>query len=189
MKTHILAATALTLVASAAAAQSEMPANQSGSAWYTGAQSELQRRRLAVEPNTHRAKNVILFVADGNGIATNYVIRVYAGQQDGELGEDHVLPYEAWTNVALVKTYNTNAQTPDSAPTAGALNSGVKQVFNTLNLDPEKGVHEDCKSEEGARLETFAEIVTGLDKSVGIVTTGAPDPRDAGRCLRKDSKP
>ena len=50
-------------------------------------------------------------------------------------GEEHILPAEDMPNLALSKTYNTNAQTPDSAGTATALNSGVKTRSGILGLN------------------------------------------------------
>jgi alkaline phosphatase len=142
---------------------------QQDSQWFTNADALLQEM-IQRTPNTNRAKNVILFIGDGNGVGTNYATRLYMGQQNGMLGEEYVLPYEAFPNLALVKTYNINAQTPDSAPTAGAMNTGVKQVFNTINLN-ENAVHEDCASEAGNQLKTFSEIVSEDGKAVGVVTT------------------
>ncbi|WP_375686980.1 alkaline phosphatase [Pseudooceanicola sp. LIPI14-2-Ac024] len=153
--------------ASVATAQ-ELP--QAGSAWFTAGQEAIQAI-IDREMNTNRARNVILLVADGNGVGTNYATRLFAGQQAGGLGEDHVLPYETPDfHSALVKTYNINAQTPDSAPTAGAMNTGVKQRFNLINLG-ENAIHDDCSTVAGNELTTFAEIVTGMDKSVGVVST------------------
>ncbi|MAS08277.1 MAG: alkaline phosphatase [Ahrensia sp.] len=166
MKTTVTAALVATLSASAAFAQ-DLP--QAGSDWYTSAQAVIQEK-LAAQPITKKAKNVILFVADGNGVGTNYAIRLFDGQSKGMLGSENVLPYETYPYTALIKTYNINAQTPDSAPTAGSMNTGVKQIFNTINLS-EAGVNKDCASEEGNKLTTFSEIVTGMGKSVGIVST------------------
>lgn len=165
------AAIALALAAgSAATAQTAaQTVAQADSAWFTDAKAVIDAR-LAAQPIAKRAKNVILFIADGMGVGTNYAVRVFDGQQKGMLGEENVLPYEAFPNVALVKTYNINAQTPDSAPTAGAMNTGVKQRFNLINLG-ENAITKDCGTEAGNQLTTFAEIVSGMDKSVGIVST------------------
>ncbi|WP_116085021.1 alkaline phosphatase [Tropicimonas sp. IMCC34011] len=161
-----LTAMATVLAATAAGAQ-DLP--QADSQWYTDAQGVLNDM-IERQQNTNRALNVILFVADGNGVGTNYATRIFAGQAEGKLGEEHVLPYETYPNLALAKTYNINAQTPDSAPTAGAMNTGVKQVFNTINLS-EEGIHDQCESEEGNKLTTFAELASDAGKSVGIVTS------------------
>jgi len=167
MKTTVTAALLAALSASAAFAQ-DLP--QASSEWYSDGASALEAT-LARTPNTNRAKNVILLIADGNGVGTNYATRLFVGQEEGGLGEDYVLPYETPDFYsALVKTYNINAQTPDSAPTAGSMNTGVKQRFNLINLG-ENAIHDDCGTVEGNELALFSEIVTGMDKSVGIVST------------------
>ncbi|MEF2073968.1 alkaline phosphatase [Consotaella aegiceratis] len=142
---------------------------QQDSQWYKDAQTKIQEM-VARQPNTNRAKNVILLIADGMGIGTNYAIRLYDGQQKGMMGEENVLPYEAFPNLALVKTYNINAQTPDSAPTAGSMNTGVKQQFNLINLN-ENARWDDCSTVAGNELTTFAEMMSEEGKSVGVVTT------------------
>ena len=167
MKKSAIAALMLALSSSASLAQDALP--QAGSQWFADGQALIEQM-VARQPITTRAKNVILLVADGNGVGTNYAIRLFDGQQKGMMGEENVLPFEAFPNLALVKTYNINAQTPDSAPTAGAMNTGVKQRFNLINLG-ENAIHDDCSTEEGNKLTTFAEVVSGAGKSVGVVST------------------
>ena len=167
MRRIIATALAAGLAGPVALAQETLP--QAGSGWYTDAQA-LIAKNLARQANTNQAKNVILLVADGNGITTNYATRIYAGQQAGKLGEEHVLPYEAFPYLALAKTYNTNAQTPDSAPTAAAMNTGVKSRFRTINVT-DQATASDCSTWDGDQLALFSEIATGMNKSVGIVST------------------
>ncbi|SFV34683.1 alkaline phosphatase [Devosia crocina] len=155
---------AVALCASTAMAQ-DLP--QANSEYFTAAQ-ELLAERIAAENNTRPAKNVILFVADGMGVGTNYGIRLFEGQQQGMLGEEHNLPHDLFRHSALIKTYNINAQTPDSAPTAGAMNTGAKQVFNTINLD-ETAVFDDCSSEQPLAL--FSEMMSDAGRSVGFVAS------------------
>ena len=162
-----LSASIAALTATGALAQ-DLP--QASSEWFTAGQTTIQEI-INRQMNTNPATNVILMVADGNGVGTNYATRLFVGQSEGGLGEDHVLPYETTAfHSALVKTYNINAQTPDSAPTAGAMNTGVKQRFNLINLG-ENAIHDDCSTVAGNELTTFAEIVTGMAKSVGILST------------------
>ena len=163
-----LTASVLALTAGSAMAQDDLP--QASSDWFTAGRETVQAI-IDRQTNTNPATNVILMVADGNGVGTNYAVRLFVGQEAGGLGDDHVLPYEGpeWSS-ALVKTYNINAQTPDSAPTAGAMNTGVKQRFNLINLG-EDAIFEDCATVEGNELTTLAEIVAPMGKSVGIVTT------------------
>lgn len=160
----------LAIVAALAAAPAfAQDVSQADSPWFTDAQDTLQQM-LDRQPILGQAKNVILLVSDGNGVGTNYATRLFAGQEEGMLGEEYVLSYEAFPYLALTKTYNINAQTPDSAPTAGAMNTGVKQEFNVINLS-EAATVEDCSTVEGNELTTFAEMVDEMGKSVGAVST------------------
>jgi alkaline phosphatase len=117
-----------------------------------------------------RAKNVILFVGDGMGIATITAARIYDGQKRGETGEENVLSFEHFPNVALVKTYNTNAQVPDSAGTATAMHSGIKTRIGVLGIGPdaEKGV---CKDALAHPLPLLGEEVKQRGLALGIVTS------------------
>ncbi|WBU57200.1 alkaline phosphatase [Paracoccus sediminicola] len=153
--------------ASTALAQIEI--RQQDDQWFSDAQSRIAELE-AVQPNTGKAKNVILFIADGNGVGTNYATRLFVGQQDGGNGEGHVLPQEEFPNLALVKTYTTNGQTPDSAPTASAMNSGIKSRNGTINVG-DAGGYDNCEGAANAGLTTFSEMVSDMGKSVGIVST------------------
>jgi alkaline phosphatase len=166
--------------------------------WFGEGRAEVQRRaRLLDAPNKNRAKNVILFIADGNGASSNYATRLFAGQnarppfagdrpgrpEQSELlpllptasqrnhGDEHVLPHELFPHFAMSKTYNTNAQTPDSAGTASALNTGVKCKSGVLGVSEglRRGHCEDLPTHSA---ETFAEAVkTHQQKRVGVVST------------------
>ncbi|HEY8386170.1 MAG TPA: alkaline phosphatase, partial [Porticoccaceae bacterium] len=75
--------------------------------WREQGEAALQTA-LAVQPNTRKAKNVILFIGDGNGITSVTATRIFDGQSRGASGEENVLSYERFPHVALSKTYNTN---------------------------------------------------------------------------------
>lgn len=109
LSNRFTAAAAITVL-SGGAAMAEAGKDASGNAWFKSGQATLQEV-LARQPITGKAKNVILFVADGNSVSTNYATRVYKGQQDGGYGDETVLAKEALPYLALAKTYNTNAQT------------------------------------------------------------------------------
>jgi alkaline phosphatase len=117
-----------------------------------------------------RAKNVILFIGDGMGISTITAARIYEAQKRGETGEENSLSFERFPNVALVKTYNTNAQVPDSAGTATAMHSGKKTRIGVLGIGPEaeKGV---CKDALAHPLPLLGEEVKKRGLALGIVTT------------------
>lgn len=128
------------------------------------------KERRAKPPEEPRAKNVILFIGDGMGIATITAARIYDGQKRGETGEENQLSFEKFPNVALVKTYNTNAQVPDSAGTATAMHSGLKTRIGVLGIGPdaEKGV---CKDALAHPLPLLGEEVKARGLALGIVTT------------------
>jgi len=124
----------------------------------------------ASAPASAQAKNVILFIGDGMGISTITAARIYDGQKRGESGEENSLSFENFGNVALVKTYNTNAQVPDSAGTATAIHSGVKTRIGVLGIGPdaEKGV---CADALAHPLPLLGEEVKRRGAALGIVTT------------------
>lgn len=119
---------------------------------------------------TAKAKNVIVFIGDGMGISTITAARIYDGQKRGETGEENQLSFERFPNVALVKTYNTNAQVPDSAGTATAIHSGQKTRIGVLGIGPEaeKGV---CADALAHPLPLLGEEVKQRGLALGIVTT------------------
>jgi len=114
------------------------------------------------------AKNVILFVGDGMGVSTVTAGRIFVGQEMGKTGEEHVLSFENFDNLALIKTYNTNAQVPDSAGTATAMMSGYKTNIGTINVEPDKELS-GC-GDIPAR-PTLSAVAAKAEKSVGVIST------------------
>jgi alkaline phosphatase len=115
-------------------------------------------------------RNVILFVGDGMGVATVTAARIYDGQSRGESGEENILSFERFPRLALVKTYNTNAQVPDSAGTATAMNSGVKTRAGAINVGPVAAIG-DCRAGLANSLRPFAVDAHAAGMAVGIVST------------------
>lgn len=119
------AAAALALSAALpAAAQAPQPppvpaVPQAADSYFQGARRALEAR-LAVRPNTARARNVILFVGDGMGVSTVTAARIHQGQRRGADGESNRLAMEGLPHLALSRTYAHDAQVADSAPTATA---------------------------------------------------------------------
>ena len=167
MKTIISSTLALALTGSVAFAQDALP--QQDNDWFTAAQAQLEAK-AAVQPNTNKAKNVIILIADGNGVGTNYATRLFDGQQNGNYGDEHVLHHETFPHLALAKTYNVNAQTPDSAGTGTAMHSGVKTKAGVIGVD-ETLNRGDCSQVEAATVANAAEIYTAMGKAVGVVST------------------
>ena len=137
--------------------------------WYkAGAATVEARKQLSV--NTNKAKNVILVIGDGMGISTLTAARILEGQMRGETGEENLLSFEKFPYTALVKTYNTDQQVPDSAGTASAMNTGVKTRSRVISLTPEqpKGI---CAGAGIASLNTLAMSLENMGYATGVVTT------------------
>ena len=136
----------------------------------TGSGAPVASASAAAPAAPQKAKNVILFIGDGMGISTITAARIYDGQKRGETGEENTLSFEKFGNVALVKTYNTNAQVPDSAGTATAIHSGTKTRIGVLGIGPaaEKGV---CADALANPLPLLGEEVKRRGAALGIVTT------------------
>ena len=141
--------------------------------WWQGGRAALAAR-LAVVNRPKRAKNVILLIGDGMGVTTITAARIFDGQHpiDGRSpgsGEENSLAWDRMTNTALVKTYNSNAQVPDSAGTASSFNTGVKTRIGVINFGADQGA-EACRTPE--RLpRSFAEMARAHGMGLGIVTT------------------
>lgn len=162
----LTAATAFTLSMQAAA---ELPEYQQTSNWYASGESRLAEK-LADQRSPRTAKNIILFVGDGMGISTLTAARILEGQLRGESGEENLLSFEAFPYTALIKTYNTNQQTPDSAGTMTAMMTGVKTRAGMINIDSD-GLRADCAGTAGNELNTFLELMEDQGRSTGIVST------------------
>lgn len=125
-----------------------------------------------LQPNTRRAKNIILFVGDGMGISTQTAARIFEGQLNGRPGEENRLSFETLPYSALSKTYSWDQQTSDSAPTMTAMSTGYKAregMLSVNHLTP-RG---ECNAtvNRAHALKTILEHSAELGKSTGIVTT------------------
>lgn len=167
MKRITCAALAFALGATTALADGHLP--QKDNAWFKAGQKTLAAK-MAVQPITKRAKNIILLIADGNGVGTNYATRLYAGQKAGNYGDEHVLSHETFPHLGLVKTYNVNAQTPDSAGTGTAMHAGVKTKAGVIGVD-ETLARGDCSAVKGAKVTSIVQLLAEQGKSVGVVST------------------
>jgi alkaline phosphatase len=115
-------------------------------------------------------RNVIIFLGDGMGVSTVTAARIYAGQAQGGRGEEHQLSFESFPNVALVKTYNTNAQVPDSAGTMSAIMTGQKTGMGIISLAGSVS-RNDCASALQNELPTLLEDAENAGFVTGVVST------------------
>lgn len=157
-----------TLAVSASLHAGVLPDHQKQSDWYTESQIAIQAK-LAQSPST-RAKNVILFVGDGMGISTLTASRILEGQLNGLQGEENTLSFEAFPYTAMAKTYNVDAQTPDSAGTMTAMLSGIKTDAGVIGVDEdvERG---DCSTVAGNEVITALELAEIKGLSTGVIST------------------
>jgi alkaline phosphatase len=176
MKTLLAGLAALALAAPAVAQPVRTTASAEPS-WKKAA-AEVEARR-ATPGASARAKNIILFVGDGMGVSTVTAARIFEAQRRAaatggkapgfEGGEENLLFFERFPATAMVKTYNTNAQVPDSAGTASAMTTGTKTRIGVLGLLPGQGP-EACATPD--RLPaTLGALARERGMGVGIVTT------------------
>ena len=116
------------------------------------------------------AKNVIFFLGDGMGISTVTAARIYAGQAAGATGEEYSLAFEEFPHLALIKTYNTDAQVPDSAGTITALTTGEKTRIGVLGINGTVA-RDDCAAALQNTLPTLAEMAEQAGMATGVVST------------------
>ena len=143
--------------------------------WYQQGDDWLRDRVKSFQIQSHSvdnsaAKNIILFIGDGMSITTLTAARIWQGQQQGKLGEEHFLHFETFPHTALIKTYNSNQQTPDSAGTMSAIMTGVKTRAGIISMGPEQD-NTDCKGSTQHHQQTLLEWGHKQGFATGIVTT------------------
>ena len=167
-KSKLLVACAA-IPAAASASVDETLQRQMKNQWFMdGAKTAAAHAQLT--DNTATPKGVVLFIGDGMGISTVTAGRIYAGQQQGKTGEEHVLSWEKFPNTAWSKTYNVNQQTPDSAGTATAFLAGVKTDAGVLLLD-EQTERGNCTSAQNREVLSIMMMAEKAGLSTGIVST------------------
>ncbi|HEY5715399.1 MAG TPA: alkaline phosphatase [Psychromonas sp.] len=147
--------------------------SNSGSQWYIDAQKQVADTQTSIAnivTTRGKAKNIILFIGDGMGVSTITAARILEGQQKGMLGEENNLSFDKFPFVGFAKTYNVDAQTPDSAGTMSAIISGVKTDIGVLGVN-ENITRGDCASVAGNETISALELAEIAGLSTGIVTT------------------
>uniref|UniRef100_A0A673FVJ8 Alkaline phosphatase n=1 Tax=Sinocyclocheilus rhinocerous TaxID=307959 RepID=A0A673FVJ8_9TELE len=138
--------------------------------WKEWAQRTLKNALTLQDLNKNVAKNIILFLGDGMGVPTVTAARILKGQMSGQSGEETQLEMDKFPYIALSKTYNTNAQVPDSAGTATAYLCGVKANEGTVGVSA-AAVRSQCNTTQGNEVTSILKWAKDAGKSVGIVTT------------------
>lgn len=138
--------------------------------WFEEGRLELEKALKLENFNKNKAKNVVFFLGDGMSLPTVTAARIFKGQNAGASGEEDYLSWETFPHFGLAKTYNTDAQVPDSAGTATAFLNGAKTKSGIVGLDDNTNYY-DCASAAGNELDSILKIGRNAGKSVGIVTT------------------
>jgi alkaline phosphatase len=165
---HLLTCLFVAFSLTVLADSSLVPESQHSNHWYSDAEASMANKSLP--ESEKKAKNVILFIGDGMGIGTVTAARILDGQNKGQAGEENQLSFESFPFTGLSKTYNVDAQTPDSAGTMTAIITGVKTDAGIIGIDEdvERG---KCKTVAGNELVSALELAELDGKSTGIVTT------------------
>ncbi len=136
--------------------------------WFVSGQEKVQQLQQ-LTPMTEKPRNVILFIGDGMSPTTVTAARILAGQLRGQTGEEHQLSFDDFPYTAMIKTYNTDSQVPDSAGTMSAMTTGVKTRAGVISVaDPvERG---DCAAYQDHRLMTNLMLAAEAGIATGVVT-------------------
>lgn len=143
----------------------ERPAGETPAWWYRSGAAQA----AANGAMSGRAKNVIVFLGDGMSLTTVAAARILAGQRAGGPGEEHLLSWEHFPATAFSKTYNTDAQTPDSAGTMTAIAAGVKSHMGAIGVSA--GDRRDCAQSLGNKVQSWLDLAASAGLGTGIVTT------------------
>ncbi len=157
-----------TLIVTTQVLAQAIPDKQLNSPWFADAQRVMTQR--LERQTTGTARNVILFIGDGMGVSTLTAARILAGQQNGMPGEEGYLSFEHFPYTSLVKTYNVDAQTPDSAGTMTAIISGIKTDAGVIGVD-EDVIRGECSTLAGNEVITALELAELKGMATGIVST------------------
>ncbi|KAI5641938.1 alkaline phosphatase domain-containing protein [Phthorimaea operculella] len=145
-------------------------AEQSADFWKNEAQAGIEKR--VQELTNHKvARNVILFLGDGMSIPTLMAARTLKGQRHNRTGEESQLFFETFPTVGLSKTYCLNQQIPDSACTATAYLTGVKNNYGTIGVNGAVPRY-DCLAsmDKSTHLDSIAAWALEDGRDAGIVT-------------------
>lgn len=139
--------------------------------WYSDGANAIEKKRALMHDRSRgKAKNVILFIGDGMGVSTVTAARIFAGQLQGQSGEEFNLAFDEFPYTGLSRTYNTDMQTPDSAGTMTALITGVKSRAGMLSVSDEIS-RSACSGQYDHSLVSAVELAELAGMATGVVST------------------
>lgn len=145
----------------------QRPQQETADWWFTAGAAAAHANVGATPP---RAKNVIVFLGDGMSMTTIAAAHILLGERQGKDGESARLAFETLPYTALSRTYETDAQTPDSAGTMTAIMTGVKTRAGFIGVG-QAADRADCASSRGHELATALELAERAGMATGIATT------------------
>lgn len=133
--------------------------------WRQFGQNSLDEK-INQKPNLNRAKNLVILIGDGMGLSTLMATRSYIKDVQTELS------FEKFPYSGLSKTYCINYQVPDSAATATAIMTGVKNNYGTIGLNGNVNLR-NCTAQldNSTHLHSILKYAQDAGKSTGFVTT------------------
>lgn len=143
---------------------------QANDPYFIAGQTRSDGLAQALSRKDKRAKNIILFIGDGMGVATVTAGRIFVGQSQGKDGESYELNLDQFPHTALSRTYSHDFQVADSAATATAMTTGAKTRSGILGLRASAELGK-CASAQGALSRTLWEQAEGRGMATGVVTT------------------
>jgi alkaline phosphatase len=153
-------------VAAIPAVIAQHPANETPEQWFrSGAQTAAALRGRQIDS----AKNIILFLGDGMSMTTVAAARILEGQRLGSTGEEHRLAFEEFPYTALSRTYEVDAQIPESAGTMSAIMSGIKTRYSVIGMS-QRVRRGDCASASGNAVLSAIELASAAGLGTGVVT-------------------
>lgn len=164
------ATVALTVLSSACSAQPVESDSAIDDETWVRAQAEA-RARIERQIRPQQARNVILFVADGMSVPTITAARIFDGQQNGAGTDDveNLLSFEQFPDAALVRTYSTDAQVPDSANTASAMVTGYKTRNGAISVLADQYL--DVCDGRATPPATLVELAEDRGLSTGVISS------------------
>lgn len=142
------------------------PVEERAKAFWIKEGQTLLNAKLERKLNTNKAKNVVIFIGDGMGLATLTAARSYIDDVKTQLS------FEKFSHTGLAKTYCINYQVPDSSCTATAILTGVKNNFGTIGVTGDVNLR-NCTAQldNSTKLVSILKYAQDAGKSTGIVTT------------------
>lgn len=141
------------------------PAEEKSREFWMNQGQKFLHRKIHQQINTNIAKNLVIFIGDGMGISTQMAARAYIDDEKTELS------FEKFPYSGLSKTYCVNYQVPDSACTATAILSGVKNNFNVISMTGDVAVRNcSAQKDESNNIDSILKYAQDAGKATGIVT-------------------